>query len=36
MDTQCIKAEMLVVGSHRSSMDQLTAWTEAVDQTLVF
>jgi uncharacterized protein involved in oxidation of intracellular sulfur len=36
MDARGIKPEMLVEGTHRSSMDELTAWTQAADRTLVF
>jgi uncharacterized protein involved in oxidation of intracellular sulfur len=36
MDARGIKPEMLVEGAHRSSMDELTGWTEAADKVLVF
>ena len=36
VDARGIKHEMLVEGAHRSSMDELTAWTRAADRTLVF
>jgi uncharacterized protein involved in oxidation of intracellular sulfur len=36
MDARGIKPELLVEGTHRSSMDELTAWTQAADKTLVF
>ena len=36
MDARGIKPEILVEGAHRSSMDELTAWTEAADKILVF
>ena len=36
MDARGIKPESLVVGAHRSSMDELTQWTQAADRTLVF
>jgi uncharacterized protein involved in oxidation of intracellular sulfur len=36
MDARGIKPESLVEGAHRSSMDELTAWTQAADKILVF
>jgi len=36
MDARGIKPKMLVEGTLRSSMDELTAWTHAADRTLVF
>lgn len=36
MDVRGIRAEMLVEGAHRGSMDELTTWTQAVDKVLVF
>jgi uncharacterized protein involved in oxidation of intracellular sulfur len=36
MDARGIKAESLVEGAHRSSMDELTAWTREADKVLVF
>ncbi|HEV2386496.1 MAG TPA: DsrE family protein [Candidatus Acidoferrales bacterium] len=36
MDARGIKPETLVEGAHRSSMDELTAWTQAADKILVF
>ncbi len=36
MNARGIKPESLVEGAHRSSMDQLTAWTQEADQVLVF
>ena len=36
MDARGIKPEMLVEGAHRSSMDELTRWTEAAEKVLVF
>jgi|ERR1700674_2381976 uncharacterized protein involved in oxidation of intracellular sulfur len=36
MDARGIKPEMLVEGAHRGSMDELTAWTQTADRTLVF
>jgi uncharacterized protein involved in oxidation of intracellular sulfur len=36
MDARGIKPEVLAEGAHRSSMDELTAWTQAADRTLVF
>lgn len=36
MDARGIRPEMLVEGAHRSSMDELTAWVQAADRTLVF
>ena len=36
MDARGIRAEALVEGTHRSSMDELTAWTREADRVLVF
>jgi uncharacterized protein involved in oxidation of intracellular sulfur len=36
MDARGIKAEALVEGAHRSSLDELTAWTLEADKVLVF
>jgi uncharacterized protein involved in oxidation of intracellular sulfur len=36
MDARGIKPETLVEGAHRSSMDELTAWTQAADRILAF
>jgi len=36
MDARGITVEMLVEGTHRSSMDELSAWTAAADKVLVF
>ena len=36
MDARGIKPETLVEGAHRSSMDELTCWTETADKVLVF
>lgn len=36
MDARGIGDDELVEGSHRSSMEQLTAWTVAADRVLVF
>jgi uncharacterized protein involved in oxidation of intracellular sulfur len=36
MDARGLKQEMLAEGCHRSSMDELTAWTVSADRTLVF
>jgi uncharacterized protein involved in oxidation of intracellular sulfur len=36
MDVRGIKPEMLIEGVHRSSMDELAAWAQAADKTLVF
>ncbi len=35
-DARGIKPESLVEGAHRSSMDELTAWTQEADKVLVF
>ncbi len=35
-DSRGIKPEMLAEGAHRSTMDELAAWTAAVDRILVF
>lgn len=36
MDGRGIKPEMLAEGAHRSTMDELAAWTAAADQVVVF
>ena len=36
MDARGIKPEALVEGAHRSSMDELSAWTREAGQVLVF
>ncbi len=36
MDARGIKAESLVQGAKRSSMDELTTWTQEADKVLVF
>jgi uncharacterized protein involved in oxidation of intracellular sulfur len=36
MDARGIKMEALVEGTHRSSLDELTAWTLEADKVLVF
>jgi uncharacterized protein involved in oxidation of intracellular sulfur len=36
MDARGIKAEMLAEGAHRSSMNELTEWTQAADKVLAF
>lgn len=36
MDARGIKAESLLEGAHRSTMDELTAWTQEADKVLVF
>ncbi len=36
MDGRGIKAELLAEGAHRSTMDELTAWSAAADRILVF
>ncbi len=36
MDARGIKAEMLAGGTRRSSMIELTEWTQAADKILVF
>ena len=36
MDARGIKPESLVDGAKRSSMDELTAWTQEADKVLVF
>jgi uncharacterized protein involved in oxidation of intracellular sulfur len=36
MDGRGIRAEMLAEGAHRSTMDELAAWTAAADRVLVF
>lgn len=36
MDARGIKAEALIEGAHRSSMEELTAWTQEASKALVF
>ena len=36
MDARGIRPEMLAEGAHRSSMAELTSWTEAASKVLVF
>jgi uncharacterized protein involved in oxidation of intracellular sulfur len=36
MDARGIKAEALIEGAHRSSLDELAAWTLEADKVLVF
>ena len=36
MDARGIKPESLAAGAHRSSMEELTAWTQEADRVLVF
>jgi uncharacterized protein involved in oxidation of intracellular sulfur len=36
MDARGIKPQALVEGAHRSSLDELTAWTVEADKVLVF
>jgi uncharacterized protein involved in oxidation of intracellular sulfur len=36
MDARGIKAESLIEGAHRSTMEELTAWTQEADKALVF
>ncbi len=36
MDARGIQAEMLAEGVHRSSMDELTRWTQSAAKVLVF
>ena len=36
MDGRGIQPEMLAEGTHRSTMDELAAWTAAADQVMVF
>jgi uncharacterized protein involved in oxidation of intracellular sulfur len=36
MDARGINAESLVEGSHKSTMDELAAWTQEADKALVF
>jgi len=36
MDARGIKPESSVASAHRSSMDELTAWTQEADRVLVF
>ena len=36
MDARGIQAQALVEGAHRSSMDELTCWTQEADKVIVF
>ena len=36
IEARGIKAESLVEGAHKSTMDELAAWTQEADKTLVF
>jgi uncharacterized protein involved in oxidation of intracellular sulfur len=36
MDARAIEDGELVAGTHRSSMQELTAWTQWADKVLVF
>ncbi len=36
MDARGLREEDLIVGAHRSSMEELTRWTLEADRTLVF
>ena len=36
MDARGIRPEQLVAGAHRSSMEELTAWTRETDRVIVF
>ena len=36
MDARGMKPEALVEGAHRSSMDELTFWTQEADKVIVF
>ncbi len=36
MDARGIRAEMVIEGTHRSTMDELTRWTIEADKVLVF
>jgi uncharacterized protein involved in oxidation of intracellular sulfur len=36
MDARGMKPETLVEGAHRSSMDELTCWTQEADKVIVF
>jgi uncharacterized protein involved in oxidation of intracellular sulfur len=36
MDARGLQSEMLVEGAHKSTMDELTAWTLWADKVLVF
>lgn len=36
MDARGIKAKSLLEGAHRSSMEELTSWTQEADKVLVF
>lgn len=36
MDARGLKPEALALGAHRSSMDELTSWTQEADKVIVF
>jgi uncharacterized protein involved in oxidation of intracellular sulfur len=36
IEARGIKAESLVEGAHKSTMDELAAWTQEADKVLVF
>src|SRR5450759_1932816 len=36
MDARGIQPEALIEGAHRSSMDELTSWTQEADRVIVF
>jgi uncharacterized protein involved in oxidation of intracellular sulfur len=36
MDARGLKPETLAPGAHRSSMDELTCWTQEADKVIVF
>jgi uncharacterized protein involved in oxidation of intracellular sulfur len=36
MDARGITAEDLIAGAHRSTLDELTQWTDWADKALVF
>jgi uncharacterized protein involved in oxidation of intracellular sulfur len=36
MDVRGLKPEMFVQGAHRSSMEELTSWTNEADEVVVF
>jgi sulfur relay (sulfurtransferase) complex TusBCD TusD component (DsrE family) len=36
MDARGLKLEALAQGAHRSSMEELTCWTEEADKVIVF
>lgn len=36
MDARGIRPEMIIEGTHRSTMDELTRWTTEADKVLVF